>query len=642
MPDNSTRYPLLFSIDEPRQLRELERTQLDALAVELRKYLIDVTSQTGGHLAPGLGTIELTIALHYVFNTPDDRLVWDIGHQAYPHKIITGRRDRFHTIRQYQGLSGFLKRSESQYDTFGAGHASTSISAALGMAVAAGQTGIDREVVAIVGDGALTGGMAFEALNNAGDLDANLLVILNDNEMSISPNVGAISNYLARILSGHAYSTVREGSKTVLSTLPPPIKDYARRWEEHLKGMVMPSTLFEELGFYYIGPIDGHNLPTVITTLKNMREMQGPRFLHVITQKGKGFEPAEGDPCVFHGVTPFNPDTGKMEKKKKGRTYTQVFSDWLCDMARQDKKLIGITPAMREGSGLVRFSQQFPHRYFDVGIAEQHSLTFAAGLACEGKKPVVAIYSTFLQRAYDQLVHDIAIQDLDVLLAIDRAGLVGADGATHAGAYDYSFLRCIPGMVIMAPADEAECRNMLYTGYQSVGPASVRYPRGSGPGVAEKTKMTALTIGKAEVRRHRSRNDPENSSKNMPRPHNQIAILAFGTMVSPALVVGEELDAIVVNMRFVKPLDEQLILSLADTCSLLVTIEENVVMGGAGSAVNECLAHNNRQVPILNIGIPDKHLEHGSQQQQLAAIGLDGAGIKQQILARLVRISANK
>lgn len=627
MPDDKARYPLLFSIDDPSQLRELDRDQLIPLAAEIRQYLIEVTSQTGGHLAPGLGTIELTIALHYVFNTPEDRLVWDIGHQAYPHKILTGRRDRFHTIRQHQGLSGFLKRSESEYDTFGAGHASTSISAALGMAVAARQEGIEREVVAIIGDGALTGGMAFEALNNAGDLDANLLVVLNDNEMSISPNVGAISNYLARILSGRAYTTVRGGSKTVLSTLPPPIKNYARRWEEHLKGMVMPSTLFEELGFYYIGPIDGHNLQTVVTTLQNMQKMTGPRFLHVVTQKGKGFEPAEGDPCVFHGVSPFNADTGKMEKKKQGRTYTHVFSDWLCDMAAQDKNLMGITPAMREGSGLVRFSQEFPDRYFDVGIAEQHSLTFAGGLACSGLKPVVAIYSTFLQRAYDQLIHDITLQDLDVLFAIDRAGLVGADGATHAGVYDYSFLRCIPGMVIMAPADEAECRNMLYTGYQYVGPASVRYPRGGGPGVAETTQMSALTIGKAEIRLK-----TEGKVK-------QLAILAFGTMLAPAIEVGSALNATVVNMRFVKPLDEQLILTLADEYSLLVTIEENVVMGGAGSAVNECLANNNRQVVILNLGVPDEHLDQGTQQQQHAAIGLDVEGIKRQILARLAMMS---
>jgi 1-deoxy-D-xylulose-5-phosphate synthase len=630
MPDSSTSYPLLFSIDDPDQIRNLGQDQLDQLVNELRKYLIEVTSRTGGHLAPGLGTIELTVALHHVFNTPDDRLVWDIGHQAYPHKILTGRRDQFHTIRQQSGLSGFLKRSESEYDTFGAGHASTSISAALGMAVAAGREGLGREVVAVIGDGALTGGMAFEALNNAGDLDANLLVILNDNEMSISPNVGAISNYLARILSGQAYSTVREGSKTVLSTLPPPIKDYARRWEEHLKGMVMPSTLFEELGFYYIGPIDGHNLHTLVTTLKNMREMKGPRFLHVVTQKGKGFEPAEGDPCVFHGVTPFNPDTGKMEKKKKGRTYTHVFGDWLCDMAAQDDKLIGITPAMREGSGLVRFSKEFPDRYFDVGIAEQHSLTFAAGLACEGLKPVVAIYSTFLQRAYDQLIHDISIQDLDVLFAIDRAGLVGADGATHAGVYDYSFLRCIPGMVIMAPADEAECRNMLFTGHLHNGPASVRYPRGGGPGVPESSAMIALPLGKGEVRRH---------AKGIVKGSNtRVAILAFGTMVYPAITVGEEIDATVVNMRFVKPLDQHLVLDMADTHELLVTIEENVVMGGAGSAVNELLAQNSRSTPVLNLGIPDEHVDHGTQQQQLASIGLDCDGIKRQIFSRLENV----
>ena len=615
------KYPLLFSIDSPEQLRELEHSDLVLLADELRAYLIEITSRTGGHLAPGLGTIELTIALHYVFNTPDDRLVWDIGHQAYPHKILTGRRDQFHTIRQYKGLSGFLKRSESVYDTFGAGHASTSVSAALGMAVAARQEKKNREVVAIIGDGALTGGMAFEALNNAGDLDANLLVILNDNEMSISPNVGAISNYLSRILSGHAYTTVREGSKTVLSTLPPPVKDYARRWEEHLKGMVMPSTLFEELGFYYIGPIDGHDLKTVIATLKNMKDLEGPRFLHVVTQKGKGFEPAEGDPCVFHGVTPFNPDTGKMEVKKKGRSYTNVFSDWLCDMASADERLIGITPAMREGSGLVKFSEQFPDRYFDVGIAEQHSLTFAAGIACEGLKPVVAIYSTFLQRAYDQLIHDISIQNLDVLFAIDRAGLVGADGATHAGVYDYSYLRCIPGMVIMAPADEAECRDMLYTGYTHTGPASVRYPRGGGPGKNESKEMQLIPIGKSQRLR-------DSASK-------AVAILAFGTMVEPAMAVAADMDATVINMRFVKPLDEDAVVEMADSHSLLVTIEENVIMGGAGSAINECLARHGKHVPVLNIGVPDRHLEHGSQQQQLAEIGLDLAGIKSQILASL-------
>lgn len=616
--------PLLDSIRSPRELRALTPEQLPDLAAELRRFLIEVTSRTGGHLAPGLGTIELTIALHYVFNTPEDRLVWDIGHQAYPHKILTGRRDRFETIRQYGGLSGFLKRSESEYDTFGAGHASTSISAALGMAVASTIRKKDNEVIAVIGDGALTGGMAFEALNNAGDLDANLLVILNDNEMSISPNVGAISNYLARILSGHAYTSVREGSKTVLGTLPPPLKHLARRWEEHMKGMVMPSTLFEELGFYYIGPVDGHNTATLTKTLENMRDLKGPRFLHVVTQKGKGFEPAEGDPCVFHGVSPFNPDTGKLETSvPKSRTYTNVFSDWLCDMAGADERLVGITPAMREGSGLVKFSKIYPDRYYDVGIAEQHALTFAAGLACEGIKPVVAIYSTFLQRAYDQVIHDVSIQDLDVLLAIDRAGLVGADGATHAGTYDYSFLRCVPGSVIMAPSDEAECRNMLYTGFLYKGLAAVRYPRGSGPGANESIKMEALPIGKARTLRE----------------GRTIAILGFGTMVIPALAVAEKLDATLVDMRFVKPLDEALISVLASTHSLIVTIEENVLAGGAGSAVNEYLIDQNLvggglRLTVLNLGLPDRHLDHGSQQQQLAECGLDAAGIERQISQR--------
>lgn len=617
---SSESYPLLFSIDTPAQLRQLEEKQLPELADEIRRFLIEVTSRTGGHLAPGLGTVELTIALHYVFNTPDDRLVWDIGHQAYPHKLLTGRRDNFHTIRQYKGLSGFLKRSESEFDTFGAGHASTSLSAALGMAVAARLTDMENEVVAVIGDGALTGGMAFEALNNAGDLDANLLVILNDNEMSISPNVGAISNYLARILSGNAYTSVRSGSKTVLSTLPPSVKNLARRWEEHLKGMVMPSTLFEELGFYYIGPIDGHNLKAVVTTLKNMRGMSGPRFLHVVTQKGKGYKPAEGDPCVYHGVTPFNPDTGKMEEKKKGLTYTNVFGDWLCDMAAQDEKLIGITPAMREGSGLVKFSKEYPDRYYDVGIAEQHSLTFAAGLASEGFKPVVAIYSTFLQRAYDQLIHDIAIQNLDVTFAIDRAGLVGADGETHAGSYDYAYLRCIPGLVIMAPADEAECRDMLYTAYQHPGPATVRYPRGSGTGALPRKEMQALPIGKAEICHDKGDN---------------IAILAFGAVVATAEQVGQELTATVINMRFIKPLDEALILQMADSHSLLVTVEEHVIAGGAGSAVNELLRRENRSVEMINLGLPDKNISHGTQQEQLAECGLDVPGIKQRILDKI-------
>ena len=618
MPE-SAEYPLLYSIDSPRHLRLLQSDQLPQVADELRRYLIEVTSQTGGHLAPGLGAVELTLALHYVFNTPYDRLVWDIGHQAYPHKIITGRRERFNTIRQLGGLSGFLKRSESEYDTFGAGHASTSVSAALGMAVAANAMGEDREVVAVIGDGALTGGMAYEALNNAGDQSANLLVVLNDNEMSISPNVGAISNYLARILSGRAYTSVRE-SKTVLSTLPPRLLSYARRCEEHLKGLLMPSTLFEELGFYYIGPVDGHDLKSLVKTLQNMRELDGPRFLHVVTQKGKGFEPAEGDPCVYHGVSPFNPDTGKLETKPvKVRTFTHVFGDWLCDMAKMDERLIGITPAMREGSGLVKFAAAYPERYYDVGIAEQHSVTFAAGLACDGMKPVVAIYSTFLQRAYDQLIHDVSIQDLDVLFAIDRAGFVGADGATHSGTYDYAYLRCIPNMLIMAPADEAECRNMLYTGFLHQGPATVRYPRGGGPGVAETSEMELLPIGKGEVRRQ----------------GREVAILSFGTMLASALEAAETLDATVANMRFVKPLDRDLVLELADTHACLVTVEDHVVAGGAGSAVNELLLAEGRKVEVVNLGAPDRHYDHGSQQQQHAACGLDAEGIAASVRTRM-------
>ncbi|MGI9311248.1 MAG: 1-deoxy-D-xylulose-5-phosphate synthase [bacterium] len=619
-------YPLLDHIDSPADLRRLPRKQLPALADEIRRFLIDITSRTGGHLAPGLGTVELTLALHYVFDTPRDRLVWDIGHQAYPHKLITGRRDALHTIRQHRGLSGFLKRAESEYDTFGAGHASTSISAALGMAVAAQLQGEAREVVAIIGDGALTGGMAFEALNNAGDLDANLLVVLNDNDMSISPNVGAMPHYLARILAGRAYTSVREGSKTVLSTLPPKVKHFARRWEEHMKGMVMPSTLFEELGFYYIGPIDGHNINAVIATLKSMRGKPGARFLHVVTQKGKGFEPAEGDPCVYHGVTPFDPHTGKMEKKKKGVAYTNVFGDWLCDMAARDDKLVGITPAMREGSGLVKFADEYPQRYFDVGIAEQHSLTFAAGLAAEGFKPVVAIYSTFLQRAYDQLIHDVAIQELDVTLAIDRAGLVGADGETHAGSYDYAYLRCVPGMVIMAPADEAECRDMLFTAYSHRGPSAVRYPRGGGPGVAVRAQMRNLPIGQAEIRRRSDRD-------------GGVAILAFGSMVAPAEQVADQLGAAVVNMRFIKPLDETTVLQMADAHSLLVTIEEHVVAAGAGSAVGELLRRHGRNVEMLHLGLPDTCIGHGTQPEQRAECGLDADGIQRSIVQKLATMS---
>lgn len=605
-----TEFKLLAHIDSPADLRRLSVDELPQLAAEVRRFLIEAVSETGGHLAPGLGTVELTIALHYLFDTPDDRLVWDIGHQAYPHKILTGRRDRLATIRQYGGLSGFLKRSESEYDCFGAGHSSTSVSAALGMAVAAAREKSGREVVAIIGDGALTAGMALEALNNAGDIDANLLVILNDNEMSISPNVGALSNYLARILSGRTYTSVREGSKTVLGTLPP-VKNLARRWEEHMKGMVMPSTLFEELGFYYIGPIDGHDLPTLLSTLRNLKAMQGPRFLHVITQKGKGYEPAEGDPCVYHGVSPFDPNTGKIEKKASSKTYTSVFGDWLCDMAERDERLVGITPAMREGSGLVAFSQRFPDRYFDVGIAEQHAMTFAAGLACEGAKPVVAIYSTFLQRAYDQLIHDVCIQNLDVTLAIDRAGLVGADGATHAGAFDHTFLRCVPNMVVMAPANEAECRDMLYTAFQHPGPAAVRYPRGSGPGVLPGEAMNAIEIGTGEiVRRGR-----------------QVALLAWGNVVDAAVRAAEELGATCANMRFVKPLDENLVTRLAAGHELLVTIEENVVAGGAGSAVNEFLASAGIDTRVINLALPDRFVDHGSQAQQLAECGLDVNGI---------------
>jgi 1-deoxy-D-xylulose-5-phosphate synthase len=610
-------FPLLQQIDLPGDLRALDETQLPQLANEVRRFLVDTVSKTGGHLAAGLGTVELTIALHYVFHTPDDRLVWDVGHQTYPHKILTGRRARMGSLRQKGGLSGFPQRTESDYDTFGVGHASTSVSAALGMAVAASLQGSERNVIAVIGDGALSGGMAFEALNNAGNMDANLLVVLNDNDMSISPNVGAMSNYLARILSGRVYTSMREGSKTVLSTIPP-VWELAKRAEEHMKGMITPGTLFEEFGFNYIGPIDGHDLNTLIKTLRNLRDLKGPRFLHVVTRKGKGYEPAEGDPCVYHGVTPFDPATGKMEKKPSSVTYTQVFGDWLCDMARADQRLVGITPAMREGSGMVAFSEQFPHRYHDVGIAEEHALTFAAGLACEGLKPVVAIYSTFLQRAYDQLIHDVCLQNLPVLFAIDRGGLVGPDGATHAGSFDLSYLRCVPNMTVMAPADENECRQMLYTGYQLPGPAAVRYPRGSGSGVPVETTFTPLPIGKGEIRR---------SGKH-------VALLAFGSMLQPALAVGNELNATVANMRFVKPLDEALILELARTHDLLVTVEENAVRGGAGSAVNECLTAAGLGGKVLNLGLPDTFIEHGERGELLADCGLDAAGIRRAILKR--------
>ena len=616
MTNTSTRYPLLMTLNEPSDLRQCNEDQLQQVCDETREFLIDTVSKIGGHLAAGLGTVELTTALHYVFNTPDDRLVWDIGHQAYPHKILTGRRDELHTIRQPGGLSGFLKRAESEYDTFGAGHSSTSISAALGMAVAADQQGLDRDVVAVIGDGSLTSGMAFEALNNAGDMDANIIVILNDNDMSISNNVGAMNNYLTRLMTGPAVSSVRRGTKKALGVIPP-VRDYARRWEEHIKGMIMPSTLFEELGFYYAGPIDGHDINTLVATLRNLKDIDGPRFLHIVTKKGKGFKPAEAAPIKYHGVSPFNPTTGEFGKTVKKRTFTDVFSDWLCDMAAQDDKLIGITPAMREGSGLVRFSEEYPERYFDVAIAEQHALTFAAGMACDGQKPVVAIYSTFLQRAYDQLIHDISIQDLDVMLAIDRAGLVGADGATHAGVFDFSYLRCIPNCTIYAPSDEAECRNMLFSAYQHKGLTAVRYPRGSGIGAVENKEMTEIAYGKGEIVR-----DGVN-----------VAILSFGTLLPAALKAAEQLNCTVANMRFVKPLDTQLIDQLAQKYDLLVTVEENVIAGGAGSAVNEYLNTQHISIPTLNLGLPDQYIDHGSQDTLLAQCGLDAVGIAASIQA---------
>ena len=605
-----------MTLDNPSDLRECDENQLQQVCDETRQFLIDTVAKIGGHLAAGLGTVELTTALHYVFNTPDDRLVWDIGHQAYPHKILTGRRDELHTIRQPGGLSGFLKRNESEYDTFGAGHSSTSISAALGMAVAASQQKLDRDVIAVIGDGALTAGMAFEALNNAGDMDANILVILNDNDMSISPNVGALRNYLTRMMTGPTVTSVRKGTKKALDIIPP-VRDYARRWEEHIKGMVMPSTFFEEMGFYYAGPIDGHDIETLVTTLKNLKDIEGPRFLHIVTKKGKGFEPAEGAPITYHGVAPFDPTTGVIGKKTKVRTYTDVFSDWLCDMAAEDEKLLAITPAMREGSGLIRFSQEYPERYFDVAIAEQHALTFAAGMACDDQKPVVAIYSTFLQRAYDQLIHDVSIQDLDVMLAIDRAGLVGADGPTHAGVFDFSFLRCIPNITIYAPSDEAECRDMLYSAYKHKGLTSVRYPRGAGVGAAEKQEMTEIPLGTADIVAKGS----------------QVAILSFGTLLPAALEAARSLGATVVNMRFVKPLDETLIRELADTHNLFVTLEENVIAGGAGSGVNEYLASQQITIPTLNLGLPDQYIDHGSQAQLLADCGLDADGIVKTVMS---------
>ncbi|MGB5226458.1 MAG: 1-deoxy-D-xylulose-5-phosphate synthase [Arenicellales bacterium] len=610
---------LLEQIDSPADLRKLDTQDLVKLAAELRKFLIESVSRTGGHLSAGLGTVELTIALHYVFNTPEDRLVWDVGHQTYPHKILTGRREAMSTVRQKDGLCGFTRREESEYDTFGVGHSSTSISAALGMAVAAVAKQETHDVVAVIGDGAMSAGMAFEALNCGGEIDANLLVILNDNEMSISPNVGGLSNHLARIMSGRVYSTARESSKNILSRLGP-LWNFAKRSEEHMKGMFMPGTLFEELGFNYIGPIDGHDMNTLVKTLHNMKNLKGPRFLHVITKKGKGYTPAEDDPCTYHGVSSFDIETGEaLKKASTAPDYSAVFGDWLCDMAETDPRLVGITPAMGQGSGMVEFSQQFPDRYFDVGIAEQHAVTFAAGLAVDGMKPVVAIYSTFLQRAYDQLIHDVAIQNLAVVFAIDRAGLVGADGPTHAGAFDLSYLRCIPNMTVMAPADEDECRKMLTTAYQLDSPAAVRYPRGYGPGAKTEEKLVPIEIGKSRTMLQ----------------GEQIAILAFGSMVGPAVEVGKAINATVINMRFVKPLDEEVIEQVAASHELLVTIEENAIKGGAGSAVNEYLTSIKSTRQTLNLGLPDRFIEHGDTALLLAECGLDAAGIQKAILSVL-------
>lgn len=611
-------FPLLEQLITPLDLRELPEARLPVLAQELREFLIQTVARTGGHFAANLGTVELAIALHYVFNTPEDRLVWDVGHQSYPHKILTGRRAGMATLRRKGGIGGFPRRCESPYDTFGVGHSSTSLSAALGMAIAAEQVGSLRKIVAVIGDGALTAGMAFEALNHAGHLNRDLLVVLNDNEMSISPNVGALSAHLTRLLSGQLFSTMREGSKKVLSHMPPPMLEVARLAEEHVKGLIAPDgTLFEKLGFSYFGPVDGHDLPTLVQTLRNLRALDGPRLLHVVTRKGKGYKLAEDEPIGYHGVGVFDPARGLKPAPAGGRpTYTQVFGDWLCEMAAQDQRLVGITPAMREGSGLVEFAERFPERYFDVAIAEQHAVTLAAGLACEGLKPVVAIYSTFLQRAYDQLIHDVALQNLPVLFAIDRAGLVGPDGPTHAGSFDISFLRCIPNMVIMAPADENECRHMLYTGFQLHQPAAVRYPRGRGPGVPLEREWRALPLGKAEIRRR----------------GQELALLAFGSMVSVAEAVAERLDATVVNMRFIKPLDEATLMQVAADHQRLVTLEENVVAGGAGSAVNECLAAHGVRVSVRNLGLPDRFVEQGEREELLAECGLDVAGVLQQLL----------
>ena len=618
---------ILHKINNTAELRALSRPELNTLADELRTYLLESVAQTGGHLSSNLGTVELTIALHYVFNTPEDRIVWDVGHQTYPHKILTGRRDRMSTLRQQDGLSGFPRRVESVYDTFGTAHSSTSISAALGMALAARTKGEKRHSIAVIGDGAMTAGMAFEALNNVGVYeDIKMLVVLNDNDMSISPPVGALNRYLARLMSGKFYAAAKSMGK---SMLPPSMRELAKRFEEHAKGMLVPATLFEEFGLNYIGPIDGHDLESLIPTLQNLKNLEGPQFLHVVTKKGQGYKLAEVDPILYHGPGKFNPSEGIKPAAAGKMTYTQVFGDWLCDMAAQDDKLVAITPAMREGSGMVKFEQKFPDRYYDVGIAEQHAVTFAGGMACEGLKPVVAIYSTFLQRGYDQLIHDVALQNLDVTFALDRAGLVGADGATHAGNYDMAFLRCIPNMVVMAASDENECRKMLTTAYQYPGPAAVRYPRGAGIGAVVETELSSIEMGKGEIRRQ----------------GKGVVILAFGTMLAPSLQAAETLDATVANMRFIKPLDTALVAELAASHDLLVTIEEGSIMGGAGSAVAEALSAAGIVKPILQLGLPDKFIDHGDATQLLAQCGLDAAGITASVNQRLntpeLRLVAN-
>lgn len=620
IPKNRPDTPLLDSVQTPTELRRLNVGDLPRLADELREFLLYSVGQSGGHFGAGLGVVELTIALHYVYETPDDRLVWDVGHQAYPHKILTGRRDRMHSIRQAEGLAAFPSRAESEYDTFGVGHSSTSISAALGMSIADRLVGRRRQSVAIIGDGALTAGMAFEALNHAGHDGADMLVVLNDNDMSISENVGALSKAFARVFASKTYSHMRENSKKVLQNLPPML-EFARKAEEHMKGMVSPGTLFEELGFNYVGPVDGHDVVELVHTLKNLRSFNGPQFLHIATQKGKGFTPAENEPIKYHAITKIEKEDTGAAKPPSGPKYSNVFGQWLCDMAADDKRLVGITPAMREGSDLVKFSEQYPDRYIDVAIAEQHSVTLAAGLACDGAKPVVAIYSTFLQRAYDQLIHDVALQNLDVLFAIDRAGLVGEDGPTHAGSFDLTYLRCVPNMVVMAPKDEDECRRMLTTGYRYEGPAAVRYPRGTGPNAPIDPELTDLPIGRAERLREGSK----------------VAILAFGSRVQPALAVGDAMDATVVNMRFIKPLDVDLVSAMAAQHDLLVTVEENAIMGGAGSAVSEALNERGHSVPLLQLGLPDTYIEHGKPGDMLASVGLDAAGIQRAIEQRLNR-----